>query len=158
PGQDGMWTLGPDDEVPRDPAPLVAVATARRAMIASHLAIIPVVTTSQTVAVITLTRNQRQPGYQLVEQIAMVVLAREAAPILHHLAVQHLQHASELKADQGSLYRGEALEAHRNRGAEGQLVQLSPTWVRRAYPLLVGTILLALVFTVFVKVPTYSQG
>jgi multidrug resistance efflux pump len=158
PGQDGMWTLGPDDEVPREPAPLVAVATARRAMIASHLAIIPVVTTSETVAVITLTRNPRQPGYQLVEQVAMVALAREAAPILHHLAVQHLQHANEIKADKGSLYRGEALEAHRNRGAEGQLVQLSPTWVKRAYPLLVGSILIALVFTVLVRVPTYSQG
>jgi len=68
--------------------------------------------------VITLIRNNRQPGYQPVEHIAMVALAREAAPILHHLAVQHLQHASEIQADKGSLYRGEALEAHRTRGQE----------------------------------------
>jgi membrane fusion protein (multidrug efflux system) len=88
----------------------------------------------------------------------MVALAREAAPILHHLAVQHLQRASEIKADKGSLYRGEALEAHRNRGHEGQLIHLTPGWVRRAYPMLVLAILIALGFAIFVKVPTYSTG
>jgi membrane fusion protein (multidrug efflux system) len=158
PGQEGLWSLGADDEVPRDAQPLVAVATARRALIASHTAIIPVVTSSETVAVITLTRNARQPAYQPIEQIAMVALAREAAPILHHLAVQYLQHASEIKADKGSLYRGEALEAHRKRGQEGVLVQLSPNWVKRAYPFLVFTIIVAVIFAVFIRVPTYSSG
>ena len=33
-----------------------------------------------------------------------------------------------------------------------------PSWVKRAYPLLVITILIAIVFAVFVKVPTYSTG
>jgi multidrug resistance efflux pump len=158
PGQEGLWSLGSDDEVPREATPLVAVATARRAVIASHTAMIPVVTTSETVAVITLTRNARQPAYQPIEQIAMVALAREAAPILHHLAVQYLQHSSEIKADKGSLYRGEALEAHRKRGQEGQLVQLSPAWVKRAYPLLIATIIIAVLFAVFIRVPTYSTG
>ena len=158
PGQDGLWTLGNDDEIPKDTQPLVAVATARRALIASHTALIPVITTTETVAVITMTRNARQPAYQPVEQIAMVALAREAAPILHHLAVQHLQRATEIKADKGSLYRGEALEAHRNRGNEGQLVQLTPGWVRRAYPMLVVAIAVAIGFAIFIRVPTYSTG
>jgi membrane fusion protein (multidrug efflux system) len=158
PGQDGLWTLGDDDEVPRDPQPLIAVATARRAVIASHVAMIPVITSAETVAVITLNRNPRQPAFQPIEQIAMVALSREAAPILHHLAVQHLQRASEIKADKGSLYRGEALEHHRTRGQEGELVQLSPGWVKRAYPLLVITIIAAAAFATFVKVPTYSTG
>jgi membrane fusion protein (multidrug efflux system) len=158
PGQDGLWTLGGDDEIPKDTQPLIAVATARRALIASHTALIPVITTTETVAVITLTRNARQPAYQPVEQVAMVALTREAAPILHHLAVQHLQRASEIKADKGSLYRGEALEAHRNRGQEGHLVHLTPSWVRRAYPMLVIAILAGLGYAVFVRVPTYSTG
>jgi biotin carboxyl carrier protein len=158
PGQDGLWTLGGDDELPKDTQPLVAAATARRALIASHSAVIPVITTTETVAVMTLSRNARQPAYQPVEHIAMVALAREAAPILHHLAVQHLQRSNEIKADKGSLYRGEALEAHRNRGQEGQLVNLTPGWVRRAYPMLVAAILIAIGFAIFVKVPTYSTG
>jgi multidrug resistance efflux pump len=158
PGQDGLWTLGADEEIPRDPTPLITVATVRRAVIATHMALIPVVTTTETVAVIMLTRNARQPAYQVIEQVAMVALAREAAPILHHLAVQHLQRANEIKADKGSLYRGEALEAHRTRGQEGTLVHLSPTWVKRAYPLLVLIMLIAIVFAILVKVPTYSAG
>lgn len=158
PGQDGLWTLGGDDEIPREAGPIVAVAQARRAVIASHTALIPIVTTSETVGVILLTRNPRNPGYLPVEQLAVLGLARECAAILHHLAVQHLQQQLELKADKGSLYRPEALAAHRSKGTEGELVQISPAWVKRAYPMLVGTILVALLFALFVKVPTYSTG
>jgi len=158
PGQDGLWTLGTDDEIPRDATPIIACAQARRALIASHTALIPIVTTSETVGVIVMTRNPRNPGYLPVEQIAMIGLARESASILHHLAVQHLQRAHEQKADKGSLYRGEALEAHRTKGNEGELVQLSPGWVRRTYPLLVGALVIAAVFSVFITVPTYSTG
>src|SRR4030095_4886446 len=95
-------------------------------------------------AFITLPRNPRQPAYQPIEQVAMIALARESAPILHHLAVQHLQRATEIKAHKCSLYRGEALEAHRTRGQERSLVQLSPVWVKRAYPTLLVTLLVAI--------------
>ena len=158
PGADGLWTLGNDDEIPKEATPLVAVAQARRAMIAPHTALIPVVTSSETVAVIMLTRNPRNPGFHPVEQIAAIALARESAAILHHLAVAHLQKASEIKADQGGLYRGEALEAHRTRGNEGVPVNLSPGWIRRAYPFLVVAILVAIVLSIVIKVPTYSSG
>jgi biotin carboxyl carrier protein len=158
PGADGLWTLGNDDEIPKEATPLVAVAQARRAMVASHTALIPVVTSTETVAVILLTRNPRNPGFHPIEQVAMVALARESAAILHHLAVAHLQRASEIKADSGGLYRGEALEAHRTRGNEGVPVNLSPSWIKRAYPLLVVTILLALLLSIFITVPTYSSG
>lgn len=158
PGQDGLWTLGTDDEVPKDSTPIVACAQARRALIASHTALIPIVTTSECVGVIILTRNPRNPGYLPVEQIAMIGLTRESASILHHLAVQHLQQAEEAKLDKGSLYRGEALQAHRTKGNEGALVQLSPSWVKRAYPMLIVAVLVAALFSVFITVPTYSTG
>lgn len=158
PGQDGLWTLGADDEIPKEAGPIVAVAQARRAVIASHTAVIPIVTTTETVAVILLTRNPRNPAYQPVEQLAMLGLARESAAILHHLVVQHMQKANELLADKGSLYRPEALEAHRGKSTEGQPIHISPAWVRRAYPLLIGGVLLAAIFTIFIKVPTYSTG
>lgn len=158
PGQDGLWTLGADEEIPKESGPIVAVAQARRAVIASHTALIPIVTTTECVAVILLTRNPRNPGFQPIEQLAMLGLARESAAILHHLAVQHLQKATELKADKGSLYRPEALEAHRNRGTEGAPIHISPAWVRRAYPLIVLAVIVAALFTIFIKVPTYSTG
>jgi membrane fusion protein (multidrug efflux system) len=158
PGPDGLWSLGADEEIPRDAQPLIAVATARRAVVSSHTAIIPVVTSSETVAVVTLTRNPRNPTYHPIEQIAMIALIRESAAILHHLAVQHLQHASEIKADKGGLYRGEALEAHRSRGSEGVPVNLTPAWVKRTYPVLLLTLLTAIAIAVFMTVPTYSSG
>jgi hypothetical protein len=158
PGPDGLWSLGADDEIPRDAQPLIAVAQARRAVVSSHTAIIPCVTSSETVAVVTLTRNPRNPAYHPIEQIAMIALVREAAAILHHLAVAHLQKTAEINADKGGLYRGEALEAHRSRGAEGVPVQLTPAWVKRAYPFLVGALLIAVVVSIFIKVPTYSTG
>lgn len=158
PGQDGLWTLGADEEIPKESGPIVAVAQARRAVIASHTALIPIVTTTECVAVILLTRNPRNPAFQPIEQLAMLGLARESAAILHHLAVQHLQKATELKADKGSLYRPEALEAHRNRGTEGAPIHISPAWVRRAYPLIILAVLVAAAFTIFIKVPTYSTG
>jgi membrane fusion protein (multidrug efflux system) len=158
PGQDGLWSLGGDDEIPKEAGPIVAVAQARRAVIASHTALIPIVTTTECVAVIVLTRNPRNPAYQPIEQLAMLGLSRESAAILHHLVVEHMQKAGEIQRDKGSLYRPEALEAHRTRGTEGQPIHISPVWVRRAYPLLVATILVAVAFTIFVKVPTYSTG
>ncbi|MEJ7598768.1 MAG: HlyD family efflux transporter periplasmic adaptor subunit [Kofleriaceae bacterium] len=158
PGQDGLWTLGADDEIPREAQPIIAVATARRAIIAPHTALVPIVTTSETVAVIVLTRNPRNPAYHPIEQVAMVALARESAAILHHLAVTHLQRQSEIKADQGGLYRGEALEAHRTRGSEGSVTNLSPVWVRRTYPFLVVAMLIGIVAAIFITVPTYSTG
>jgi len=158
PGQDGLWTLGEDQEIPKEAGPIVAVAQARRAVIASHTAVIPIVTTTETVAVILLTRNPRNPAYQPIEQLAMLGLAREAAAIFHHLVVQHMQKATELQADKGSLYRPEALEAHRGKSTEGAPIHISPAWVRRAYPLLIGAVLVAAAFTIFIKVPTYSTG
>lgn len=158
PGPEGLWTLGEDDELPKDAQPLVAVATARQAIVTTHSAIIPVLTASETVAVVTLNRNPRNPAYHPIEHIAMIALLRESAAILHHLAINHLQRTAEINADKGGLYRGEALEAHRSRGHEGVPVSLSPFWVRRAYPMLVAMILIALVVTIFLSVPTYSTG
>jgi len=158
PGQDGLWTLGADDEIPREAQPLIAVATARRAVVSSHSAIIPVLTTSETVAVITMTRNPRNPAYHPIEQIAMIALAREAAAILHHLAVAHLAKQAEINHDKGGLYRGEALEAHRTRGNEGVPVHLTPGWVRRTYPFLGIAIVVAILASIFLTIPTYSTG
>jgi membrane fusion protein (multidrug efflux system) len=158
PGQDGLWSLGGDDEIPREIGPIVAVAQARRAVIATHTALIPIVTTTETVAVILITRNPRNPAFQPIEQLAMIGLSRESAAIFHHLVVQHMQKATELNADKGSLYRPEALAAHRSKGQEGVPINMSPAWVRRAYPMLIGTLLAALLFTIFIKVPTYSTG
>jgi biotin carboxyl carrier protein len=157
-GPDGLHTLGTDDELPKDTQPIIAVAKARRALVASHTALVPIATPTETVGVLHLVRNPRQPAFSASDQVAMAAFARESAGVIHHLVVQHLQRAQERKADQGSLYRPEALESHRTRGQEGALAELSPGWVRRAYPILVGAIVIAVALGILIHVPTYSTG
>ncbi|MGE5181908.1 MAG: HlyD family efflux transporter periplasmic adaptor subunit [Acidobacteriota bacterium] len=158
PGPDGLTTLVTDDELPKDTQPIVAVAAARRAIITSHAALVPIATATETIAVISLQRNSHQPGFTLADQIAMAAFARESANVMHHLVVQHLQRANERKADAGSLYRPEALESHRTRGQEGVLADLSPGWVKRAYPMLIITIAAALALGMVLHVNTWSTG
>ncbi|HEY1551790.1 MAG TPA: HlyD family efflux transporter periplasmic adaptor subunit [Kofleriaceae bacterium] len=157
-GPDGFYTLGGDEEVPKETGPLIAVGKARRALSSTHTALVPIVTSNETIAVIQMSRNARQPAFGPPDYIAMAAFGREATGVMHHLVVEHLQRRTELARDKGSLYRPEALDHHRKRGTEGVVADLSPRWVRRAYPMLVISILSALAFAFFVKVPTYSTG
>ena len=157
-GPDGFYTLGPDGEMPKDTQPLIAVGKARRALASLHTALVPIVTANETIAVIQLQRNARQPAYGPADYVAMAAFGRESTGVMHHLVVEHLQRRSEFARDKGSLYRPEALDHHRKRGTEGVVADLSPRWVRRAYPMLVIAILATFAFAFFIKVPTYSTG
>jgi len=157
-GPDGFYSLGPDGELPKDTQPVVAVGKARRALVGPHSGLIPIATSTETIAVIQLIRNTRQPQFTSADHITMAAIARESAAVLHHLVVQHLQGQIEHQADKKSLYRPEALNYHRKKGSEGVVTELSPKWIRRAYPLLVGAIIIAMIFGVVIRVPTYSSG
>jgi multidrug efflux pump subunit AcrA (membrane-fusion protein) len=157
-GPDGLHTIGASDELPDDLTPIQTVARARRALVGTHIAHVPIVTATETIAVIRLIRNSRQPAFNLVDHVMMAGLARESASIMHHLLVQHLHGRLEHEADKKSLYRPEALDSHRKRGQEGVVTELSPGWVRRTYQVLVGSLVIALLFAFFIQVPTYSSG
>ncbi|MEO8839992.1 MAG: HlyD family efflux transporter periplasmic adaptor subunit [Kofleriaceae bacterium] len=157
-GPDGFYSLGPDGELPKDTQPVLAVGKARRALVGPHSGLIPIATATETIAVIQLIRNTRQPVFVGADHITMAAIARESAAVLHHLVVQHLQGQLEHAADKKSLYRPEALDYHRKKGSEGVVTELSPTWIRRAYPVLIGAIIVAMIFGIVVRVPTYSTG
>jgi multidrug efflux pump subunit AcrA (membrane-fusion protein) len=157
-GPEGFYSLGPDGELPKDTQPVLAVGKARRALVGPHSGLIPIATATETLAVIQLVRNVHQPAFGQLEHLTMAAIARECASVLHHLVVLHLQGQVELAVDKKGLYRPEALQYHRKKGTEGVVTELSPRLVKRAYPLLVGALLIALVFGIFVRVPTYSSG
>lgn len=157
-GPEGLYTLGAPDELPKDPTPIAAVGKARRALVGTHSAFVPICTSTDTIAVIQLARNARQPAFDTVAHVTMAAIARESASIMHHLVVQHSTRRDEAEHDKKGLYRHEALENHRNRGQEGSLAELSPGWVKRTYQVLVVAILVAAAFAYFVHVPTYSSG
>jgi hypothetical protein len=155
---DGLHSVGVNDELPKDMQPIIAVAKSRRALVGTHSALIPITTSTETIAVIQLIRNVRQPAFNMVDHVTMAAVARESASIMHHLVVEHLQRRNELEADKKSLYRPEALEQHRRRGQEGSLTELSPGWVRRTYHVLLAALLIAVVAAFVIRVPTYTEG
>jgi multidrug resistance efflux pump len=157
-GPDGYYTLGPDDELPKDTSPIATVGKARRALVGTHSGLVPIATPAETIGVIQLVRNSRQPAFSAQDHITMAAIARESASVMHHLVVQHLQRNNELAQDKKSLYRPEALDSHRKKGQEGSLCEMSPRWVKLAYPMLTVTVLVALGFAALTKVPTYSTG
>ena len=155
---EGLFTVGVNDELPKDTQPIVAVAKSRRALVGTHSALIPITTTTETIAVIQLIRNVRQPVFNMVDHVTMAGIARESASIMHHLVVDHLQRRHELEVDKKSLYRPEALEQHRKKGQEGVVTELSPGWVQNTYRFLIVAFLVALVAAFVIHVPTYSEG
>ena len=157
-GPQGFYSLGADGELPKDTQPVVAVGKARRALVGPHSGLVPIATGTETIGVIQLVRNTRQPAFATADHITMAAIARESASVLHHLVVQHLQGQLENAADQKSLYRPEALQHHRKKGSEGVVTELSPKWIRRAYPMLIAAIVIAMIFGIVIRVPTYSSG
>jgi len=157
-GPDGFYTLGNEGEMPKDQAPILAVGKTRRALMGPHSGLVPVSTSSDTVAVIQLIRNGRQPAYGPHEYMTIAAIARDCASVLHHLVVQHLQARHENAIDQKSLYRPEALQHHRKKGSEGTVTDLSPKWTRIAYPFLVISLLAAFAGSLLLRVHVYSTG
>jgi hypothetical protein len=102
-GPDGFYSLGPDGELPKDQTPILAVGKSRRALVGPHSGFIPIATATETIAVIQLVRNARQPAFGEMDFLTMAAIARECAAVLHHLVVQHLQGRHEHQLDQKSL-------------------------------------------------------
>jgi hypothetical protein len=155
---DGLHSVGVNDELPQDMQPIIAVAKSRRALVGTHSALVPITTTTETIAVIQLVRNVRQPAFNMIDHVTLAAVARESASIMHHLVVENLQRRNELESDKKSLYRPEALEQHRRKGQEGSLTELSPGWVKRTYHVLLVALLIAICAAIFIRVPTYSEG
>lgn len=143
---------GPSDAI------LATIAAAGCQVCDGHVLVQPIVAAGRTVALIVLMRNERLPGFAVVERAIALLVARECGGLMHQLLAAYDDRQREAAADARSLFRPEALESHRSRGSEGALMNLSPMWVRRAYPVAVALVVIALAFAVFAKVPTYSTG
>ncbi len=158
-GDDGQpWALTEaSDGGPAD-ALLAQIAAAGAQVVDGHVLVQPIVAAGRAVALIILTRHARLAGFGPIERAIAMLVARECAGLMHQLLGAHAVRTQEAAADARSLFRPEALESHRSRGSEGALMNLSPRWVRRAYPVACALVIAALAFAVWAKVPTYSTG
>ena len=158
-GDDGQpWALADQGDGGPGDAILAQIAAAGCQVANGHVLVQPIVAAGRTVALIILTRHERLAAFGAVERAVAMLVARECAGLVHQLLGAHAVKSREAAADAKSLFRPEALESHRSRGSEGALINLSPRWVRRAYPVACALVVAALGFAVWAKVPTYSTG
>jgi multidrug resistance efflux pump len=120
--------------------------------------IVPFVAGGRTIALAVLGRAARLGSFGALEGAIAGAAARECAGLLVQLLGDHARKGAEAAADKKSLYRPEALASQRARGNEGSLVEISPRWVRRAYPVTVGLVVIALIAAGVARVPTWSAG
>ena len=152
------WALEDQGDAPLGADLLAQIAAAARPLCEGHVLIQPIVGAGRTLALLICTRNERLAGFGLIERAIAMLVARECAGLMHQLLGAHAERERESAADAKSLFRPEALESHRSKRTEGALINLSPRWVRRAYPLAIGIVGVAIAFAIFAKVPTYSSG
>ena len=152
------WALEDQGDAPLGGDLLAQIAAAGRPLCEGRILVQPIVAAGRTVALLVCSRSERLPGYGLVERAIAFLVARECAGLIHQLMGDHAQREREAAADARSLFRPEALESHRAKGTEGALINLSPVWVRRAYPVVILIVLAAIAYAIFAKVPTYSAG
>jgi membrane fusion protein (multidrug efflux system) len=120
--------------------------------------IVPFVAGGKSVALAVLTRAARLGSFGALEAAIAGAAARECAGLLVQLLGDHARRRAESASDQKSLYRPEALASQRARGTEGSLIEISPRWVRRAYPISVGLVVIGLIAGGVARVPTWSSG
>lgn len=152
------WALEDQGTCPIGDPLLARIAAAAMPVCEGHLFVQPIVAAGKTVALLICNRNERLAPFGVLERAVGFLVARECAGLMHQLLGDHAQREREAAADAKSLFRPEALESHRSKGTEGALMNLSPVWVRRAYPICIGIVLVAIGFAIFAKVPTYSAG
>jgi biotin carboxyl carrier protein len=97
------------------------------------------------------------PPFSADERDVMVAFAERAGPMMHHLALL-VESEAILRAQRERLFRAEPLRAHAAPGQRGDVVRVSPGWIRWAYWLLVVLMGASLVYLVVGEVDQYSTG
>lgn len=123
-----------------------------------RLLVVPVIATGKVVALALLGRTDQLPTFAPAELMVAMVVTQETAGFVVQLLMHHAEGQRDAAADAKSIYNAEALASQRKRGHEGGLIHLSPRWVRIAYPAAVISVLVAIIFAIIAKVPTYSAG
>lgn len=109
-----------------------------------------------THAVVVVARDAQRPMFDASDTGALAEWGRHAGPLFHaiHLEAQDDGHGSI----GGSLYRAEAIEAHRAGAAEGDPLLDAPRWTRWAYLLLLLVALVGLGYLALARIPEHASG
>jgi membrane fusion protein (multidrug efflux system) len=153
------FSLDPASAATAEFEPLVKRAIdSARAEIYGAVLVVPIVAAGAVVAVALLGSHDAHSELSATEQLLAVVAAQEVAGLLYQLLAGHAQAQRTRAEEAASLYRPEVLAGQRARRSAGELVHLSPRWLRLAYPAALLTTAASFAFVVLARAPTYSAG
>ena len=152
---DGRAGRGLDDQVQQ----LVAqVAGSGRRAVLGHALIEPV-GPAPARAVFLVRRPPTSMVYGQLEIATLAAIAAALCGLIGHFVAEHVALREQARRDARSLLRPETLAARRAApGAPGRVVATARTWIRWAYPALIGLVAALIVAAAIVQVPTYSTG
>jgi membrane fusion protein (multidrug efflux system) len=104
-------------------------------------------------------RSDDQVPYATADAEVLAAIARAVAGLVGHFAVEHDTRREQAARDARLPFRIEALTAHRGAVATpGRRVASPRTWMRWAYPMLIGLVAILVAAAAIIQVPTYSTG
>ncbi|HEX3760631.1 MAG TPA: HlyD family efflux transporter periplasmic adaptor subunit [Kofleriaceae bacterium] len=110
-------------------------------------------------AVLMVCRAAGSASYGSVEVAIVAAVAAAVAGLIGHFVAEHAARRDQELRDARSPFRPEALAERRTAlAAPGRLVTTPRTWIRWAYPTLLGVVIAVLAAAALVEVPTYSTG
>jgi membrane fusion protein (multidrug efflux system) len=110
-------------------------------------------------AVLVARRSGDRAPYGAADAEVLAAIARAVAGLVGHFAAEHDARREQAARDARSPFRAEALAAGRGAVATpGRRVAPPRTWLRWAYPTLVGLVAILIAASAIIQVPTYSTG
>lgn len=103
-------------------------------------------------------RPPAAPAFEARDVMILAAIANQTAAILRGFLVDHANRAARDAADRGGLFRAEALKEARRGDKEGKPIFLSPSWLKWAYPTILGLVVILFLAAALIQVPSYSSG
>lgn len=121
--------------------------------------------TRKVLAVLVAIRRETEPTFSDRDLVNLEILADQVASSFSQLALQAQidkelrRREKQMREDSLNVFRDEAVDHYvSGRGAEGQVLRISPEWTRWTYWMLLGLLLAALVYGVFGTLREYAAG
>jgi membrane fusion protein (multidrug efflux system) len=156
------WAM-PDGNAPRalddGVQQLVAqVAGSGRRAVLGHTLVEPV-GPSPTLAVLMIRRPPAGAAYGSLEIATVAAIATAVVGLVGHFVADHgARREQALREDRAPFRPGALAERRGQAAAPGRLVTTPRTWIRWAYPTLIGLVVALIVAAALIEVPMYSTG
>jgi multidrug efflux pump subunit AcrA (membrane-fusion protein) len=118
----------------------------------------PVSSAGAVIAVIAAVRRGSAQQYTPAERLAAAAFAEQCAPIVQHFALDHHLRSLLPEGEQVARPRPETRARQAPTSQAGEVLRLSPSWVRWGYAVLIAAVAGGLLFAAIAKVHRYSAG